>query len=139
MAIYEVHLGSWRSDRGPRATGPSPIAMLAERLIPYVKQLGYTHVELLPITSIRSTVMGLSGHRLLRAYQPLTAPRMISRLLSTALHQAGIGVILDWVPAHFPKDDFGLVAFDGTRLYEYDDPPAGRAPRLGHRNLQLRA
>ena len=83
-------------------------------------------------------LVGLPGHRLLRADLAVRRPRTSFRYLVDRLHQAGIGVILDWVPAHFPKDDWALARFDGTPLYEHAGPAARRAPGLGHLHLRLR-
>lgn len=125
MSIYEVHLGSWRTHAdGSPLTYPE----LATSLIPYVKDLGYTHIELLPV--MEHPYSGSWG------YQPLGLFAATSRFgtpdqfkaFVDACHQAGIGVILDWVPAHFPEDGHGLARFDGGHLYEYADPRRGWHP-----------
>jgi 1,4-alpha-glucan branching enzyme len=117
MSVYEVHLGSWRQGLSYQE--------LADQLVEYVSWLGYTHVELLPVAEhpVRR-LLGLPGHRLLRADVRLRLPDEF-RYLVDRLHQAGIGVIVDWVPAHFPKDEWALARFDGTPLYEHADPQRG--------------
>ena len=123
MAIYELHLGSWR--RHPDGSWLS-YRELADRLVPYVEQLGFTHIELLPVSE--HPFFGSWG------YQPsgLFAPTARFgtpddfRYLVDRCHQAGIGVILDWVPGHFPDDAHGLGRFDGSCLYEHEDERQGR-------------
>ncbi|WP_182056473.1 1,4-alpha-glucan branching enzyme [Pantoea sp. ME81] len=123
ISIYEVHLGSWR-----RHTDNNfwlSYKELAEQLVPYVKEMGFTHIELLPINE--HPFDGSWG------YQPLgmNAPtrrfgtRDEFRHFIAAAHDAGLNVLLDWVPGHFPSDDFGLAKFDGTELYEHSDPREG--------------
>ena len=117
MSIYEVHLGSWRQ-------GLSYVE-LAEQLVEYVGWLGYTHVELLPVSE--HPFGGSWGYQVSSYYAPTSrfgTPDEF-RFLVDRLHQAGIGVIVDWVPAHFPKDEFALARFDGTPLYEHADPRRG--------------
>ncbi|MCL1842040.1 MAG: 1,4-alpha-glucan branching protein GlgB [Propionibacteriaceae bacterium] len=117
MSIYEVHLGSWRKGLTYRE--------LAQQLPEYVKWMGYTHVELMPITA--HPLEASWGYQVTGYFA--ADPRLGSpddlRMLIDALHQAGIGVILDWVPGHFPKDDWALGRFDGTALYEHADPRQG--------------
>ena len=117
MSVYEVHLGSWRKGLTYRE--------LAEQLPEYVSWMGYTHVELMPITA--HPFEGSWGYQVTGYYA--ADPRHGSpddlRHLIDKLHQAGIGVILDWVPGHFPKDDWALGRFDGTALYEHADPRQG--------------
>ncbi len=124
LAIYEVHLGSWRRvpEEGHRFL---TYRELADQLPVYVREMGYTHVEFLPITE--HPFDGSWGYQPVGMYAPTSrfgTPDEF-RLLIDTLHQAGIGVILDWVPAHFPKDGHGLVYFDGSHLYEHADPRQG--------------
>ena len=130
IAIYEVHLGSW-------ARVPEPgdrfltYQELAERLAGYVKDMGFTHVELLPVTE--HPFYGSWGYQTIGYFAPTRrfgAPRDFMTFVDT-LHRHGIGVILDWVPAHFPRDPHGLVYFDGTHLYEHADPRQGEQPDWG--------
>ncbi|GAA5031947.1 1,4-alpha-glucan branching protein GlgB [Actinopolymorpha pittospori] len=123
MSTYEVHLGSWRRGRTYRE--------LAEELVPYVVEMGFTHVELLPV--MEHPFGGSWGYQVSSYFAPTARfgdPDGF-RALVDALHQAGIGVILDWVPAHFPKDDWALARFDGTPLYEHADPRRGEHPDWG--------
>lgn len=113
MSIYEVHLGSWLQGEGYRG--------LEEKLVNYVADLGYTHVEFLPIAE--HPFGGSWGYQVSGYYAPTArwgSPDDLRRLID-AFHQRGIGVIVDWVPAHFPKDAFALARFDGTPLYEHPD------------------
>ncbi|HRC00619.1 MAG: 1,4-alpha-glucan branching protein GlgB [Dermatophilaceae bacterium] len=123
MSIYEVHLGSWRQ-------GHSYLD-LAEHLVNYVRDLGFTHVELLPVME---HPYGPSwGYQVSGYYSPTGRfgnPDEFKHLVDR-LHQAGIGVILDWVPAHFPRDAFALARFDGGPLYEHPDPRKGDQPDWG--------
>ena len=123
MSIYEVHVGSWRQGLGYRG--------LADELIPYLKETGFTHVEFMPVAE--HPFGGSWGYQVSSYYAPTArfgTPDDF-RYLVDQLHQAGIGVILDWVPAHFPKDDFALARFDGTPLYEDPDPLRGEHPDWG--------
>jgi 1,4-alpha-glucan branching enzyme len=124
MAIYEVHLGSWARvpEEGNRFL---TYRELAFRLVPYVKEMGFTHIEMLPV--MEHPFSGSWGYQVLGYFAPTSrfGPPEDFKLLVDACHQAGLGVILDWVPGHFPKDDFGLARFDGTALYEHADPRQG--------------
>lgn len=125
MAIYEVHAGSWMR---PDANDPSRFPTwddLIERLVPYVQDMGFTHVELMPVAEHPFT--GSWGYQPLGLFAPSARygePEGFARFVD-ACHTAGIGVIIDWVPAHFPTDAHGLARFDGTALYEHLDPREG--------------
>ncbi|GGM46043.1 1,4-alpha-glucan branching enzyme GlgB [Micromonospora sonchi] len=123
MSVYEVHLGSWRPGLGYRE--------LAEQLTAYVVELGFTHVEFLPV--MEHPFGGSWGYQVTGYYAPTSrfGDPDDFRYLVDRLHAAGIGVILDWVPAHFPKDDWALARFDGTPLYEHPDPRRGEHPDWG--------
>ncbi|MCW2291927.1 1,4-alpha-glucan branching enzyme [Pseudomonas sp. BIGb0408] len=124
MSIYEVHAGSWRREGGEDGRVLS-WKELGEQLIPYVQQLGFTHIELMPI--MEHPFGGSWGYQLLSQFAPTSrygSPADFAAFVD-ACHQAGIGVILDWVPAHFPTDAHGLGQFDGTALYEYAHPFEG--------------
>jgi 1,4-alpha-glucan branching enzyme len=123
MSVYEVHLGSWR--QGLSYTD------LADQLVDYVAEMGFTHVELLPVAE--HPFGGSWGYQVSAYYAPTArfgTPDEF-RYLVDRLHQAGIGVLVDWVPAHFPKDEFALARFDGTPLYEHADPRRGEHPDWG--------
>ena len=130
MRIYEVHLGSWARvpEDGNRSLSYREIA---PRLAEHVKALGFTHVELLPV--MEHPFYGSWGYQVTGYYAPTSRYGTPDdfRFLVDTLHQAGIGVILDWVPAHFPKDDYALRRFDGTALYEHEDPRLGEHPDWG--------
>jgi 1,4-alpha-glucan branching enzyme len=123
LSIYEVHLGSWR--RGLSYQD------LAHELVDYVRELGFTHVELLPVAE--HPFGGSWGYQVSSYFAP--SSRFGSpddfRFLVDRLHQAGIGVLVDWVPAHFPRDAWALARFDGTPLYEHPDPRRGEQPDWG--------
>ncbi len=123
MSIYEVHIGSWRQGLSYR--------QLADELVDHVRETGFTHVEFLPVAE--HPFGGSWGYQVSSYYAP--SARFGSpddfRYLVDRLHQAGIGVIVDWVPAHFPKDAWALARFDGTPLYEHADPRRGEQPDWG--------
>ena len=130
MSVYEVHVGSWRLN--PLEDNRSlSYAELAEELAAYVKDMGFTHVELLPVAA--HPFSGSWGYQVTSYYAP--TPQFGSpddfRAFVDALHRQGIGVILDWVPAHFPRDDWALARFDGSALYEHEDPRRGSHPDWG--------
>jgi 1,4-alpha-glucan branching enzyme len=130
MSVYECHLGSWRHvpEEGDR---PLTYRELAEQLPAYLTEMGFTHVEFLPVAE--HPFGGSWGYQVTSYYAPTArfgTPDDF-RFLVDALHQAGIGVIVDWVPAHFPKDAFALARFDGTALYEHEDPRQGEHPDWG--------
>ena len=124
LSVYEVHLSSWRrnpDDQNRMLT----YRELADTLIPYVKKMGYTHIETLPISE--HPFDGSWGYQTIGYYSPTSRfgnPDDFKFFVDRC-HQEGLGVILDWVPAHFPKDGHGLAYFDGTHLYEHDDPRLG--------------
>jgi 1,4-alpha-glucan branching enzyme len=123
MSIYEVHIGSWRMGKSYRD--------LAHELVDYLKDTGFTHVEFLPVAE--HPFGGSWGYQVSSYYAPSArfgSPDDFRYLVDT-LHQAGIGVIVDWVPAHFPKDEWALGRFDGTPLYEHGDPRLGEQPDWG--------
>jgi 1,4-alpha-glucan branching enzyme len=150
ISVYEVHLGSWlhasSSDKTPLLAGESePVQVsewntgarflsyyeLADKLIPYVKEMGYTHIELLPIAE--HPFDGSWGYQVTGYYAPTSrygTPQDFMYFVDRC-HQSGIGVIVDWVPGHFPKDGHGLAFFDGTHLYEHADPRQGEHKEWG--------
>ena len=130
LSIYEVHLGSWRLNtlEGNRSL---TYLELADELSAYVKDMGFTHVELMPVMA--HPFKGSWGYQVTGYFAPTPfygAPDDFREFVDR-LHQNGLGVILDWVPAHFPRDEFGLARFDGTALYEHADPRRGEHPDWG--------
>jgi 1,4-alpha-glucan branching enzyme len=130
MSVYEVHLGSWRWNplEGNR---PLTYRELGEELAAYAVELGFTHVELLPV--MHHPFAGSWGYQVTGFFAPAPAfgtPDDL-RAMIDRLHAAGVGVILDWVPAHFPRDDWALARFDGSALYEHADPRRGAHPDWG--------
>jgi 1,4-alpha-glucan branching enzyme len=123
LRVYEVHLGSWRLGLGYRQA--------AKELADYVEDLGFTHIELLPIAEHPYT--GSWGYQVTGYYAPTSRYGTPDdfRFFVDHLHQRGIGVLVDWVPAHFPRDDWALARFDGTALYEHADPRQGEHPDWG--------
>ncbi|MGA2282793.1 MAG: 1,4-alpha-glucan branching protein GlgB [Candidatus Dormibacteria bacterium] len=128
ISIYEVHLGSWRRSPDGRVLG---YRQLAEELAEYCVEMGFTHIELLPVSE--HPFDGSWGYQVSSYYAPTArfgTPDDF-RYFVDHLHQHGVGVILDWVPGHFPKDDWALARFDGTALYEHADPRRGEQPDWG--------
>jgi 1,4-alpha-glucan branching enzyme len=123
MSVYEVHAGSWRQGLSYR--------QMADELVGYAKDAGFTHLEFMPLAE--HPFGGSWGYQVTSYYAPTSrfgSPDDLRYLIDTA-HQAGIGVIVDWVPAHFPKDEWALARFDGTPMYEHPDPHRGEQPDWG--------
>jgi 1,4-alpha-glucan branching enzyme len=130
VSVYEVHLGSWRRDPGDPA-GQLTYAQLADELAAYATDMGFTHVELLPVMAHPFT--GSWGYQVTGYFAPdprLGTPDDLKAFVDR-MHEHGVGVLMDWVPAHFPRDDWALARFDGTALYEHEDPRRGAHPEWG--------
>jgi 1,4-alpha-glucan branching enzyme len=128
MSVYEVHLGSWRHDVDGRGLG---YRELASELADYVVEAGFTHVELMPVAE--HPFGGSWGYQVTSYYAPTArfgSPDDFRHFVDM-LHQRGVGVIMDWVPAHFPRDSWALAKFDGSALYEHEDPRRGEHPDWG--------
>ena len=130
LSVYEVHLGSWRTvpEEGDR---PMTYRELADHLVDYVAEMGFTHVELMPLAE--HPFGGSWGYQVSNFFAPTVRhgdPDGLRHLVDR-FHQRGIGVIFDWVPGHFPRDDWALARFDGTALYEHEDPRQGAHPDWG--------
>ena len=135
ISVYEVHLGSWKRAPGDRMLSYTE---LAEQLVTYVADMGFTHIELMPVSEYPFD--GSWGYQPVGLFAPTIrhgTPNEF-RAFMDAAHSAGIGVLLDWVPGHFPTDAHGLGRFDGTALYEHARPARRLPSGLEHADLQLR-
>ncbi len=130
MAIYEVHLGSWK--RGPYNTFLN-YRNIADELVHYVKDMGFTHIEIMPVTEYPLDESW--GYQVVNYYAPTSRYGDVQDFMYFVekFHENGIGIILDWVPAHFPDDSYGLSMYDGTHLYDHADPRMGTHPDWGTR------
>ncbi len=130
MAIYEVHLGSWK--RGPYNTFLN-YRNIADELVHYVKDMGFTHIEIVPVTEYPLDESW--GYQVVNYYAPTSRYGDVQDFMYFVekFHENGIGIILDWVPAHFPDDSYGLSMYDGTHLYDHADPRMGTHPDWGTR------
>lgn len=130
MAIYEVHLGSWK--RGPYNTFLN-YRKIADELVHYVKDMGFTHIEIMPVTEYPLDESW--GYQVVNYYAPTSRYGDVQDFMYFVekFHENGIGIILDWVPAHFPDDSYGLSMYDGTHLYDHADPRMGTHPDWGTR------
>lgn len=128
MSIYEVHLGSWKRPGSPSPSSYLSYRALAEDLVAYVTDMGYTHIEVLPVSEFPFD--GSWGYQPVGLFSPTSrfgSPDEFKYFVDQC-HQHNVGVIIDWVPAHFPEDGHGLARFDGTHVYEYEDPRKGWHP-----------
>lgn len=130
MSVYEVHLGSWKR-KGANGEEHLSYRELAEELGAYLDEMGFTHVELMPVAE--HPFGGSWGYQVSSYFAPTSRFGSVDdfKYLIDSLHRRGIGVIVDWVPAHFPKDDWALARFDGSALFEHDDPRMGEHPDWG--------
>jgi len=135
LSIYEIHIGSWKKKS---AFEGFSYRELADPLVEYVKKMGFTHVEFLPVAE--HAFYPSWGYQVTGFYAPTSrfgTPDDFQYLVNR-LHEAGIGIIVDWVPAHFPRDEWALANFDGTALYEHQDPRKARI-RIGERSFLITA
>src|ERR1019366_8004014 len=134
MSIYEVHVGSWRKKTANESWS---YRELAEPLVLYVKRMGFTHVEFLPVAE--HAFYPSWGYQVTGFYAPTSRYGTPDdfQFLVNALHEAGIGVIVDWVPAHFPRDEWALAKFAGTALYEHEEPRQGAVSRRAGLFIQV--